>query len=119
VALRGDRPWRSAFSQYEAARTLKLDAARGLFDQQACDAVIAAALGEDGRFTKPTSSLLTERERQVLRHISQGASNKEAARILGISPSTVRTHVENIFRKLECSTRAAATLKGLTLGLIS
>ena len=82
-------------------------------------ALIAAALGQDGRFTKPTSSLLTERERQVLRHISQGASNKEAARILGISPSTVRTHVENIFRKLECSTRAAATLKGLTLGLIS
>jgi DNA-binding NarL/FixJ family response regulator len=30
----------------------------------------------------------------------------------------VRTHVESVFRKLDCSTRAAATLKASTLGLI-
>jgi DNA-binding CsgD family transcriptional regulator len=30
----------------------------------------------------------------------------------------VRAHLENIFRKLGCATRAAATLKGLTLGLL-
>lgn len=47
-----------------------------------------------------------------------GGSNKEVARQLGISPSTVRTHVESVFRKLQCTTRAAATLKALTLGLI-
>lgn len=119
VALRGDRPWRSAFSESAAATVLKADAARGLFDQHACEAVIAAALGESSSFAPPASSLLTERERQVLRHISQGSSNKEVARLLDISPSTVGTHVESIFRKLECSTRAAATLKGLTLGLIT
>jgi DNA-binding NarL/FixJ family response regulator len=62
--------------------------------------------------------VLTEREIDVLRRISLGESNKEAARSLAVSPSTVRTHVESIFRKLECSTRAAATLKALTLGLI-
>lgn len=65
-----------------------------------------------------TTSPLTERELQVLRYISQGASNKEAARRLAISQSTVRTHMESIFRKLHCSNRAAATFKGLTLGLI-
>jgi DNA-binding NarL/FixJ family response regulator len=54
----------------------------------------------------------------VLRRLSLGESNKEVARELQISPSTVGTHVESIFRKLECSTRTAATLKGLTLGLI-
>jgi DNA-binding NarL/FixJ family response regulator len=62
--------------------------------------------------------LLSEREVEVLRRISLGESNKEAARVMQISPSTVRTHVESIFRKLQCSTRAAATLKGLNLGLI-
>lgn len=62
--------------------------------------------------------LLSARERRVLLEISRGASNKQVARLLDISPSTVRTHVESIFRKLECSTRAAATLKGSMLGLI-
>ncbi|WP_081899021.1 response regulator transcription factor [Halomonas sp. R57-5] len=54
----------------------------------------------------------------VSRLVINGASNKEAARALGISPSTVGTHVESIFRKLNCATRAAATLKALTAGLL-
>jgi DNA-binding CsgD family transcriptional regulator len=66
----------------------------------------------------PLTSLLTERERDVLRWISLGASNKAVAQKLSISPSTVRTHVESVFRKLECSTRAAATLKAAQLGLL-
>jgi DNA-binding NarL/FixJ family response regulator len=64
------------------------------------------------------AGLLTDRKIEVLRRISHGESNKEAARTLGISPSTVRAHLENIFRKLECTTRAAATLKALTTGLL-
>ncbi|AUM70239.1 hypothetical protein C0J56_16045 [Pseudomonas fluorescens] len=67
---------------------------------------------------RTNSSALSEREAQILRCISEGRSNKEVARQLGISPSTVRTHVENMFRKLQCTTRAAATLKALSLGLI-
>ena len=78
-------------------------------------------LSEEG--TRPmavsrASSPLSERETQILRCISEGGSNKEVARQLGISPSTVRTHVESMFRKLQCTTRAAATLKALSLGLI-
>lgn len=64
------------------------------------------------------NGLLSKREGEILQHISQGASNKTVARTLGISPSTVGTHVESIFRKLQCTTRAAATLKALTFGLI-
>lgn len=71
------------------------------------------------RLYEPSGSLLSARECRVLLEISRGASNKQVARLLEISPSTVRTHVESIFRKLGCSTRAAATLKGSTLGLIS
>ncbi len=47
-----------------------------------------------------------------------GDNTKEVARALGISPSTVRTHVERLFQKLECTTRAAATLKAVTRGWI-
>jgi DNA-binding CsgD family transcriptional regulator len=54
----------------------------------------------------------------VLARIAIGESNKEAAKVLGISPATVRTHLESAFRKLGCSTRAAATLKAMTMGLL-
>ncbi|MES2103514.1 MAG: LuxR C-terminal-related transcriptional regulator, partial [Pseudomonadota bacterium] len=57
-------------------------------------------------------------ELDVLRCVSQGENNKTAARTLGLSPATVRTHMENVFRKLECNSRAAATLKASTLGLL-
>ncbi len=66
----------------------------------------------------PSASRLSAREIDVLRAISKGASNKEAARELELSPSTIRTHVENVFRKLECSTRAAATLKAAAMGVL-
>lgn len=117
VALREARPWRAAYGESQAARLLKQDAGRGLFDNDACEAVIAAARGER-RTHQPKGSLLSPRECRILLEISRGASNKQVAQLLEISPSTVRTHVESIFRKLECSTRAAATLKALTLGLI-
>ncbi len=118
VALRGARPWRAAHSESEAAALLKDEARRGLFDGEICDAVIAAARGER-KFAQAKSALLSPRECDILLAISKGGSNKEVARLLDISPSTVRTHMESIFRKLGCSTRAAATLKGLTLGLIA
>lgn len=118
AALTGARPWRPAYGESEAARLLIQDAGSGLFDREACEAVIAAARGER-RLLQPRGAILSERECRILLEISRGASNKQVARLLDISPSTVRTHVESIFRKLECSTRAAATLKGLTLGLIS
>lgn len=118
-ALRGARPWRPAFSEEQAARLLQDEAQRGRFDPLACQAVIAAARGEQRPMAaRAGNGLLSERETQILRRISAGASNKEVARDLGISPSTVRTHVESLFRKLQCSTRAAATLKALTLGVI-
>jgi HD-GYP domain-containing protein (c-di-GMP phosphodiesterase class II) len=118
VALRSPRPWRAAFAAGEADATLRRQAAEGKFDPAAVEAVLAAANSEALPVQARPAGLLTERETDVLRRISLGESNKEAARSLELSPSTVRTHVENIFRKLECSTRAAATLKALTLGLI-
>ena len=117
-ALRSARPWRPAFSEVDATRVLLDQADKGRFELRACQAVIAAARGESVPMGKPLGTLLSERESEILRCISMGGSNKEVARQLGISPSTVRTHVESVFRKLQCTTRAAATLKALTLRLI-
>lgn len=121
AALRMPRPWRAACTAPESAQVLAAEAAAGRFDVQAVKLVVAAADGAGTASVEPAvprRKLLSERETAVLRRLSLGESNKEVARELQISPSTVRTHVESIFRKLECSTRTAATLKGLTLGFI-
>ncbi len=119
TALRAQRPWRAALSAADAATLLRQQAAQGLLDATAVDAVLACATGEAATKTSSrAASVLTDRETEVLARISLGESNKEVARSLAVSPSTVRTHVESIFRKLQCSTRAAATLKAYSMGMI-
>ncbi|CAM3401955.1 LuxR family transcriptional regulator [Bordetella sputigena] len=130
IALRSPRPWRDAMSDQAAASCLRDEADRGRFDRHIVDALLAVETGANVAPVKdddkplldgasPTgNTLLTPRERDVLRAISLGGTNKEVARQLALSPSTVRTHVENAFRKLECTTRAAATLKASALGLL-
>ncbi|GGP28144.1 HD domain-containing phosphohydrolase [Silvimonas amylolytica] len=117
-ALVSRRPWRAACTAQEAATVLRAQAAAGRLDTATVDTLIACATGQSAPPTRKASTLLSERETDVLRRISLGESNKEVARALVISPSTVRTHMESIFRKLECSTRAAATLKAFTLGVL-
>jgi len=60
------------------------------------------------------ADLLTRREREVLQEITGGASNKEAGRILGISPRTVEVHRARIMEKL--GARNAADLVRIVLG---
>lgn len=52
---------------------------------------------------------LTAREVEVLRLVARGRTNREIARALSISEHTVARHLTNIFRKLEVTSRAAAT----------
>jgi two-component system, NarL family, nitrate/nitrite response regulator NarL len=59
------------------------------------------------------SVLLTPREVEVLAALGNGLSNKAAARQLGISPHTVKFHIESLFRKLDATSRAEAVAKGL------
>ena len=119
VALGAKRPWRDAHSPADIAQQLRADANAGRFDMQIVEAMIDSGdtSTRSARSRQPALRL-SAREIDVLRSISRGASNKEAARELELSPSTVRTHVESVFRKLECSTRAAATLKASALGLL-
>jgi DNA-binding CsgD family transcriptional regulator len=62
----------------------------------------------------PGHDLLTPRERVMLVEIVGGASNKEAARALGISPRTAEFHRTNIMRKLNA--RNVVELVGIVLG---
>ena len=52
--------------------------------------------------------LLTSRETEILQLVADGLTNKEIAKQLVISATTVRTHLENVFEKLEVGTRTAA-----------
>ena len=63
------------------------------------------------REVPPELALLTLREREVIALVAAGRTNREAARHLWISPHTVRTHLENIFEKLEVTSRAAAVAR--------
>ncbi len=53
----------------------------------------------------PELDLLTDREREVLRHIARGYMYKEVAHRLGISVKTVEAHVSAVLRKLQLSSR--------------
>lgn len=120
VTVRTPRPGASALDTDAARVAMGKEVAAGRLDPQAADAVCGA---ERRRMAAPPSSpgaiTLSARETEVLGRIAIGESNKEAAKVLGISPATVRTHLESAFRKLECSTRAAATLKAMTMGLLT
>ena len=65
--------------------------------------------------TPPT--VLTEREREVLALIARGAPNREIARELYLSIDTVKTHVRNVFRKLDVPNRTLAALAADRFGL--
>lgn len=60
--------------------------------------------------------LLTTREREILRHLGQGASNKEIAASLNVAVSTIKAHLTKIFRKLGQSDRVRLALYAAAAG---
>lgn len=62
--------------------------------------------------------IFTDREYEVLRLVAMGYSNKAVARELQITISTVKTHLRNIFRKLEVEDRAQVIVKAIKEGYI-
>ena len=73
-------------------------------------------------FTLNTAAIkslkITRRETAVLTRLGVGESNKEIARSMGISPNTVKTHMANLYEKLDVSKRIHAVQKAKDLRLI-
>ena len=61
---------------------------------------------------------VTGREYEVLELIAAGESNKEIARSLDVSPNTVKTHVANLYEKLDVERRTQAIRRARALDLI-
>ena len=81
------------------------------------DPTAAAALITQRRRT--SKHALTQREREVLRLLSDGNTNDQIGAALGISPQTVRTHVQKAMEKLGATTRVQAVATALRESLIS
>lgn len=78
--------------------------------------------GHDGESAPPPNanvSLLTDRELEILQIIAKGLSNNEAAKVLGLSKATIRTHLEHIYEKLDVTNRVEAVTEGIRQGIIN
>lgn len=95
-------------------KTLEIDALMALLERLATGEPVFI-----NSPTQPTSMLrpepnapqqlgLTQRQIDVLQHLANGSSNKEIARAIGISPATVKNHLESIFTRLGANNRTQA-----------
>ena len=104
---------------------------KDLDGDELCHAIHAAAAGQVQLAAKAFARLmrefrtpeqievLTEREKDVLRLLGQGQSNKQIARSLHLQEETVKTHVSKILHKLGVQSRTQAVLYAMRNGLMS
>ena len=116
-AMTEPRPHRAAMPAADAAAALRADARAGRLDAAAVDAVLASAGHRRGK-RRGGPAGLTPREAEVLALIARGASTRQVARRLAITPKTAETHIERIYAKTGASTRATATLFAMQHGLL-
>jgi DNA-binding CsgD family transcriptional regulator len=82
---------------------------------------VVRKLRDSGHLT-PVSGIrseLSRRENKILVMISEGAANKSIAGMLGVSESTVKFHLGNVYRKLGCRTRQEAISTARAAGIVS
>ena len=105
-------------SLVEALRSL---AAGGTFFGPEASRVVAGDLDHPLREETSHAALdrLTPREREVLQLVAEGHTNREMARVLGVSPKTVDAHRTNLMAKLGVHDAQALTRFAMRYGLIS
>jgi DNA-binding NarL/FixJ family response regulator len=67
---------------------------------------------------EPKAAPLSKREREILQKVADGATTRQVASDLGISPHTVKTHLERIFEKLGANDRAQAVAIAIRTGIV-
>jgi two-component system, NarL family, nitrate/nitrite response regulator NarL len=83
------------------------------------DPELAAGVVSEIRLRAPDDRpVLTEREHQILYRIAEGRSIPEIAKELFLSQSTIKTHVDHLYRKLGVSDRAAAVAQAMRRGIM-
>ena len=116
-AMTEPRPHRPAHSPERAAEALAGEATTGRLDPDAVGAVVEAAGQRAPRLERPAG--LTDREAEVIAMVARGLQTKQVAHALGISAKTADRHVQNAYRKIGVSSRAAATLFAMEHGLVT
>ncbi|CAA9245728.1 MAG: Two-component transcriptional response regulator, LuxR family [uncultured Chloroflexi bacterium] len=84
----------------------------------ALDPRVATRVVADWRAPRRTGSVLTERERQVLRLVAEGRATKQIAQALSIVERTVKFHLASATHKLGAQTRAQAAALATRRGLL-
>jgi HD-GYP domain-containing protein (c-di-GMP phosphodiesterase class II) len=116
-AMSEPRAHRPALTAKLATSELRAEVRAGRLDPAAVDAVLAAAgQGHRKRVSGPAG--LTPREIEVLALIARGASTRQVAERLFITPKTAETHIERIYAKTGASTRSTITLFAMQHGLL-
>lgn len=89
-------------------RTILADAEMDAYARRHLDEVRRAI---SSAMARTDSNQLNAREREIVRHLAEGLSNKVIARRMGITDHTVKFHLKKVFSKLEVSSRRAAVAK--------
>lgn len=116
-AMTEPRPHRPPLTPKHAVDELHAEVRAGRLDPHAVDAVLAAA-GQPRGKRRSGPAGLTPREIEVLSLIARGASTRQVAHRLSITPKTAETHIERIYTKTGASTRSTATLFAMQHGLL-
>jgi DNA-binding NarL/FixJ family response regulator len=111
----------SGYLLKDASADSLIDAARNAIEGNAViHPQLTRTFIEEVRLAEPNQdqTTLSKREREILQKVADGATTKQVASDLGISPHTVKTHLERIFEKLGANDRAQAVAIAIRLGIV-
>ena len=109
---------RRPLTERAAAAELRADVRAGRLAADAVDAVLDAAGQRRGQAAARGRRASPRARSKCWLLIARGASNKQVAGLLGITPKTAGTHIERIYSKIGASTRSTATLFAMQQGLL-